>query len=144
MLNKGAITTIIAETALWWAAHWHAPDKSDRRSAPMVPGGGSRLDELVVSYGLDLWDLYDIRQWKRFQKELAILSSQMRFRIFANREDAVQAALNVTSTLLERADFRLRNDRTWNEFEDEYQRLLRTPLDYDRLLIKCIRGFFSH
>lgn len=142
MLTKDDVTTLIGDTALWWATHWDSPeDPIDTPCDPVVefvPGGEERFDDLVVTVGLEVFDGTALKTWSKVEKSLAVFASELRFRTFTYREDALHAALNAVSTLLDRAGYRIRENSSWSDFESDFLECLQRPLCYDRELRTCI------
>lgn len=142
MISKDEVPTLIAETCLWWGSNWNQPVRV-RGAGGLVSGGADRLDELIVSYGLEIADFLESREWGKVELRLSILVSEIRFRIFRDREDAVQAALNVMSTVLNEAHYRLRDGQSWGAFEEEIASHLRCPFAYDKELRASIKLHFK-
>ncbi|MDB5387182.1 MAG: hypothetical protein JWM11_2828 [Planctomycetaceae bacterium] len=134
------VTTVIQDTALWWAAHWRSPESRIDRIAHTAPGGMERFERLLVTVGLEIKDSGALGQWDKFEGRLALLADEMRFRIFEDREDAVQAALNSIEVALHKAGYECLTD--WERFSNEFMAHLRSPHSNPSVLKKCIRKHF--
>lgn len=141
MRPKEAIPRLLHETSLYWAGHWDALSTNDR-VAEMQPGGNQRLDELSSAFGLAMEDAVKLKNWRQFEKKLSTYASELRFRVFENREDAAHAACNAASNALITHRYRSRNGTDWEPFENDFMAELKNPLSYEVQLQKCIKKHF--
>lgn len=102
--------------------------------------GEDRFDELIDAYGSEIADFESMKQWKRMEERLALLASEMRFRVFKEREDACRAIANMIHGFLWSAHYAQLNTGFYNEFK----KCLENHCCYEKELLRCIRKFFRH
>ncbi len=136
--SKDKFSTLILETAEWWAGHWNAHHSSSRIAAKME-GGADRLDELAMAYGLEILDYSALGKWRRLEKRAAALIAELRFGIFTDQKAAIQAAVNVAANVLYELNFRPTRNSDWGTFQAELAALLGKPQTSFKHVRKCIR-----
>jgi hypothetical protein len=142
MLTRDGLTPLLNQTALFWSACWDRGASARERLPEFVPDGNARLQELTATMGMELWANFSLRAWGKFEGAVALLASEMRFRIFRQRESAAQAALNVAMTVLDEAGYRP-SAGDWSDFSAAVLRALYDPRCYDDELKKCITRHLS-